>query len=476
MLLEAMAAAPARPLAELDILTPAERHRLLRDFARGAAAEAGQLYMHQLFEKQARLNPEAAAVEQDGQAISYAELNRRANRLAHHLRARGAGGTLVGICFERTPELITAILAIMKAGAAYVPLDPAYPAERLAFMMEDAALALILAQDALADRLPPCTAQVLRTGSESWSGEPDGNLDLQVAVGQPAYLIYTSGSTGKPKGVQLHHGGLRNLVMAQSRGFRLEAGSRVLQFASPSFDAAVSEIGCTLASGATLVLAAREELMPGDALHGLLSERRISHVTLPPAALALTPSTGLPELKVLVTAGDACAPALVAQWSEGRHMINAYGPTENTVCATMGELRPGHTLSIGRPIPGVCVYILDAHGNPAPQGVAGELHIGGVQVAHGYLRRESLTREKFVPDPFSGIPGASMYRSGDLARWLPDGNIDFLGRIDFQVKLRGFRIEPGEIENLLCAQDGVREALAMVREAKPAMLRPCGTI
>ncbi|UGQ48692.1 non-ribosomal peptide synthase/polyketide synthase [Massilia endophytica] len=464
MLLEVMAATPSRPLAGIDILTPAERQRLLQDFAHGAPQEAGQLFMHQLFEEQARLHPEAAAVEHCGQTISYAELNRRANRLAHHLHARGASGTLVGICFERTPDLVTAILAIMKAGAAYVPLDPAYPAERLAFMAEDAALSLILTQDALANRLPSSTAQILRTDTESWSCEAEGNLELSVNADQPAYLIYTSGSTGKPKGVQLHHGGLRNLVMAQSRGFHLETGSRVLQFASPSFDAAVSEIGCTLASGATLVLASREELMPGEALHGLLASQRITHVTLPPAALALTPSTGLPDLKVLVTAGDACAPALVAQWSQGRRMINAYGPTENTVCATMGELRPGQALSIGRPVPGVSVYILDAHGNPVPQGVAGELHIGGVQVAHGYLRRESLTREKFVPDPFGGVSGATMYRSGDLARWLPDGNIDFLGRIDFQVKLRGFRIEPGEIENLLCAQDGVREALVMVRE------------
>jgi amino acid adenylation domain-containing protein len=279
-----------------------------------------------------------------------------------------------------------------------------------------------------------------------------------------AYVIYTSGSTGKPKGVLVQHQGLCNLALAQIRVFAVDADSRVLQFASFSFDASISEVVMSLCAGATLYLGTRDSLLPGTGLMQLLQQQQISHVTFSPSALAAMPSGAYPDLRTIIVAGEACPPDLVAQWSPGRRFINGYGPTESTVCATTAICGDSKTSPpIGRPIDNIQVYILDGDLQPVPIGVPGELHIGGAGLARGYLNRPELTAEKFIPNPFSQADSGRLYKTGDLVRYLPDGNIEFLGRIDQQVKIRGFRIELGEIEAVLSLHSQVREAVVIVR-------------
>src|SRR5437868_5413889 len=359
--------------------------------------------------------------------------------------------------------MVIGLLGILKAGGAYLPLDPNYPRERLAFMLADAGCPVLVTQSALLDRLPDNAAdrQIVRLDADApviesqLSTAPPLDLDPR----HPAYVIYTSGSTGTPKGVVVEHGGIPNLAAAQIDRFAIAVGDRVLQFASPSFDAAVSEIATTLMVGATLVLPADER--GGDALANLIVEKNVTHATLPPVLLASL-SEDMP-LRTLIVAGDACPADEVARWSKNRRMINAYGPTETTVCATMSETLSGAFIPpIGRPIWNMQAYVLDEGLDPVPAGVAGELYIAGVGLARGYLNRASLTAERFVADP-NGSGGARMYRTGDLARWRTDGVLEFLGRADAQVKLRGFRIEPGEIEAVLTAQPGVSQAAVIAR-------------
>jgi amino acid adenylation domain-containing protein len=472
VLLEAAANHPQRPIDHLPLLEESERRQVLFGWNQTAAQYPSDRTIHELFEEQAARTPDAVALSFSGRNLTYDELNRRANQLANRLIGLGAGReSVIGLCVERSPEAIIAILAVHKSGAAYVPLDPAYPPDRLSFMLQDAGVRVLLTQESLRGAMPAGPKHILCVDSDRPrpSGRPseesDDNLGVPVDLSDLAYVIYTSGSTGKPKGVLVEHRGIPNLVFAQIRAFGVEPGDRVLQFASLSFDASVSEIWMALLSGATLCLAPAATLMPGPTLEHLLREQSISVVTLSPSILEVMSPGAFPELRSLIVAGEACSTALAKAWSSGRRFINAYGPTENTVCATIsapldGSVRP----PIGRPMANTRSYVLDAHLQPVPIGVPGELHIGGLALARGYLNRADLTTAKFICDPFSSEPGARMYKTGDLCRWLPDGNLEFLGRIDEQVKIRGFRIELGEIESVLCRCPGVRKAVVVARE------------
>ena len=363
--------------------------------------------------------------------------------------------------------MIIAVLGVLKAGGAYVPLDPAYPQARLAFMLEDSRLPVLVTHKRLAEALPGYDARIvcLDNDWEALAKSLDENLVGGVTASNLAYMDATScGSTGTPKGVLVEHGGVRNLTEAQRRLFGAQPGARVCQFATLNFDAAASEIFVTLCAGATLCLTATEVVQSPAQLTQVLQDQEITVVTLPPTMLAELVTEQLPGGCTVISAGEACPAELVASWSAGRLFINAYGPTEATVCATTAESPNAGKPPIGRPIANTCVYILDKYGQPAPIGVPGELYIGGAGVARGYLKRPELTAEKFVPDPFSQKVGGRLYRTGDLGRYRADGQIEFLGRLDSQVKLRGYRIEPGEVETLLSQHVAVQEAVVVLHE------------
>ncbi|RKG80214.1 amino acid adenylation domain-containing protein, partial [Corallococcus sp. CA049B] len=357
------------------------------------------------------------------------------------------------------------------AGGAWVPVDPLLPRERLAFMLEDSAAQVLVTQQPLVDRFPEALharALCVDTERESLAEEPTDAPVTGVTPANMAYLLYTSGSTGTPKGTAVEHRSVANLVTHEAVAYGIGPGSRVLQFASLSFDLSVEEIFTTLCNGATLVLAPLEKLMPGAPLPVLLREQELSVVSLTPAALAATSSEGLPKVRTVISGGEALPADVVARWAPGRRLLNTYGPTEATVIATFGEvMADGDVPSIGKPLANVRVYVLDTHGQPVPVGVRGELHIGGVGVARGYAGRPGLTAERFVPDALSGEEGARLYRTGDVVRWRADGQLDFVGRIDAQVKVRGFRIELGEVENALRAAPAVKDAVVLAREDSP---------
>ncbi|MEG3972562.1 amino acid adenylation domain-containing protein, partial [Microcoleus sp. T2B6] len=452
-LLEAIAANPQQPISELPLLTQPERHQLLFEWNNTTKEYPQDKCIHQLFEEETALTPDVVAVVFEGEQLTYRELNARANQLAHYLQTLGVGTeVLVGICVERSFEMIIGLLGVLKAGGAYVPIDPAYPTERITYMLEDSRLPVLLTQQKLVASLPEHQARIvcLDADWEEISVMPELPPQSDVTPENLVYVIYTSGSTGKPKGVLIAHRGLCNLAQAQIKLFDVQPDSRVLQLATFSFDASISEIVMALCSGARLCLGTRESLQPGLPLLRLLQEQRITHLTLVPSALAALPSEKLPALQNIIVAGEPCPASLVAQWAVGRRFFNAYGPTESTVCATVAQCFEGmDVLPIGRPIDNTQIYILDRYLQPVPIGVHGELHIASVGLARGYLNRPDLTAEKFIPNPFSDKPGFSLYKTGDKARYLPDGNIEFLGRIDNQVKVRGFRIELGEIEAAL---------------------------
>jgi len=427
--------------------------------------------LHQLFESQVERTPDAVAVVFEEQKLTYRELNVKANQLANYLRSLGVKPeVLVGICVERSFDTIVGILGVLKAGGAYVPIDPAYPSERIAYMLDDSQLPVLLTQKQLIASLSEHQARVVCLDSD-WkkiSVMPEIPPISEVVPENLAYVIYTSGSTGNPKGVLIAHRGLCNLAQAQIKLFDVQPDSRVLQFASFSFDASIWEIVMALCSGARLYLGTRESLQPGQPLLRLLHEQGITHLTLVPSALSALPSEELPALQNIIVAGEPCPTKLVAQWARGRRFFNAYGPTESTVCATVAQcFESMEVLPIGRAIDNTQIYILDRHKQPVSVGIAGELHIAGVGLARGYLNRPETTQEKFIPNPFSNEAGSRLYKTGDLARYLPDGNIEFVGRIDHQVKIRGFRIELAEIEASLRQHPDVREAVAIAREDVP---------
>ncbi|MFI9100861.1 non-ribosomal peptide synthase/polyketide synthase [Streptomyces fildesensis] len=472
--LGALVADPDQPVGGIDLLGGQQRHDVLRRFNDTARPVPAQRW-YELVEDRARREPDRTAVVFGDQWLSYRELDERANRLARLLTEHGVRQrSLVGLVLERDADTAVAVLAVARAHAAYLPVDSRYPAERCGYVLGDARPSLVVV-----------TSSTRRLVEEAGSGVPvlclddpqvrqawdaqDATAPAPAGPRSPddtAYVIYTSGTTGRPKGVVVTHRGIGNLAAAQIDRFAIDADSRVLQFASPSFDAAVSEVVTSLVAGATLVLAPSADLMPGEALTGVIGRHRVTHVTLPPTVLAAVAPDGLPGLRTLVVAGEHCPPHLVAQWAPRVRMINAYGPTEATVCATMSDpLDGGGPAPIGRPIANASAYVLDARLRPVPPGVAGELYVSGPGLARGYLGRPALTAGRFAPDPFGG-PGARMYRTGDLAHWTHDGQLVFMGRADTQIKLRGFRIEPGEIESVLLAHPDVVQAAVVLRDTQ----------
>ncbi|AVH63712.1 non-ribosomal peptide synthetase [Nostoc sp. 'Peltigera membranacea cyanobiont' N6] len=471
-MLSAIVANPQQRIDQLPMLTQSEERQLLIEWNDTQVDYAFDKCIHQLFEEQSLRTPEAVAVVFENQQLTYHELNCRANQLAHYLRSNGVGAdVLVGICVERSLEMLVGLLGILKAGGAYVPLDPEYPQDRLKFMLEDAQVPVLISQQRLLDRLPEYQGKLICL-DEVWSEILQNKQNNPIEVVTPtdlANVIYTSGSTGKPKGVMVEHSGLCNLAQAQIQAFGLDGDSRVLQFASFSFDACISEILMALGSGARLYLGTKDSIMPGMPLIERLKNDAITHVTLPPSALAILPVEELSTLQAIVVAGEACPVELMRQWSKGRNFFNAYGPTEASVCAAIAKCTPlDQKTSIGRPIDNTQIYILDQNLQPVPVGVPGELHIGGAGLARGYLNRSELTQEKFIPNPFNNskfkIQNSKLYKTGDLARYLPDGNIEYLGRIDNQVKIRGFRIELGEIEAALSQHPHVQASCVIARE------------
>jgi amino acid adenylation domain-containing protein len=480
-LVEALEAAPGRAIGSIDVLPEAERRVVVEEWNRTEAEVPGDVCIHDLFEAQAARTPDATALVYENEAVTYAALNARANRLAHHLAGLGVGPEVrVGICLERGTEMIVSVLAVLKAGGAYVPLDPAYPAERLEYVLADAAVPVLVTQESLRAALPAGDgiAVVSVDGDEAQiAAQSVENPQRGVSPDQLAYVIHTSGSTGTPKGVMVPHRGVPNLAYAQARRFGIDGSSRVLQFASLSFDAAVAEVFDALLVGAALVLAPREALLPGPGLLETLRRGLVTVATLPPPVLAMLSPDDLPALRTIVSAGEAVDAATVERWSAGRAFVNAYGPTEVTVCATSARCEAdGRVPAIGRPLENVRTYVLSAAGWPAPAGVPGELYVGGAGVVRGYLGRPGLTAERFVPDPFGGEPGARLYRTGDRVRWREDGQLEFLGRLDEQVKVRGFRIEPGEIEAALRGHAGVRDWIVVARQAPSGEARLVGYV
>ena len=457
-LLEAAAAEPERPIGRLDVLSVEERATILREW-NGTAHAVVPATVPELFAAQVAKAPDAVAVVFEDRTLTYGELDARANQLAHHLRGLGVGPeVVVGLCVERSPEMIVGLVGILKAGGAYLPLDPDYPPERLAFMLKDSGAQVLLTHSALLERIPGRNARTVRLDAD-WPDIARHPATAPANVLHPhnsAYVIYTSGSTGTPKGVCALHHGVVSLLQGQSYA-SWSPRETAIQIAPIAFDASTFEIWGALLSGARLVLMPPGQWSMADLQHRLrLHQVSVLHLTAPLFnALTADDYAGLGGIRQLLTGGD------IVSISQARHVLAAlddcrlthcYGPTEATTFSatfsTDGPEESLRSLPVGRPIANTRVYVLDGGLQPVPAGVAGELYVAGAGLARGYLNRAALTAERFVADPF-GPAGGRMYRTGDLARWRPDGNLDFLGRADAQVKLRGFRIEPGEIEAAL---------------------------
>ncbi|ARU62803.1 hypothetical protein CBW65_18865 [Tumebacillus avium] len=468
-LLEAAVAQPEQPLWKLPMLTAGEKHQLLVEWNDNADPELADVLLIPTFEALAARMPDQIALTYGEQTMTYRELNEQSNRLARELIRQGAqADTRIGISMERSFELFVAILGVLKSGAAYVPLDPSYPPDRLTYMLENSQTATLLTQPHLAEKWNSLHGNVFCIPSDFVTlaqGSGD-NLHRDIAADDLAYVIYTSGSTGSPKGVMVTHRGLVNFAGHLARAFEVREDSRFLQFASINFDLSVLEMLCALLSGARLCLATPDTALLGAPFVRFLHEQGITHVMLTPSALATLPEQELPpSLQMIGVGGEACSPELVQRFAQGRRFFNAYGPTEATVCVTLAEVTVDtECVTIGRPLSNTEVYLLDAHLQPVPVGVPGELHVGTNGLARGYLHLPELTQEKFIPHPFSAKAAARLYKTGDMARYLPDGSIDYLGRVDHQVKIRGFRIELGEIEAVLVKHPGVREAVVTARE------------
>ena len=484
-LLEGIVADPGRRLSDLPLLTTAERRQVLALSCGDRVDYPQGMCLHELVEAQVERTPGAVALAWEGGELTYRQLDDRANRLAGQLRHLGVGpDALVGVCLERGPALVVALLATLKAGGAYVPLDPDHPRDRLAGLLADAGVAAVLTDPGLAGRLPPHSAPQLYLDADG-AAEAAAGGDTRGAVGHSgrpaadnlAYVIYTSGSTGAPKGALNTHRGICNRLLWMQDALQLASDDRVLQKTPFSFDVSVWEFFWPLLCGARLVLARPGGQRDSGYLAGLIEATGITTVHFVPSLLAaFLDEPGLErcrDLRRVVCSGEALPAALAARAGErlpGAALYNLYGPTEAAVDVTWAACRPGERrpgMPIGRPIANTQVYVLDRRLRPVPMGVLGELYLGGVGLARGYLNSPALTAVKFIPHPFSDVPGARLYKTGDLARRLADGNLEFLGRLDQQVKVRGFRIELGEVEAALRQHPAVQQAVVLAREDVP---------
>jgi amino acid adenylation domain-containing protein len=469
-LIASIVADPACRIGELALLPAQERRRLLSEW-NATSREVPAASVHGMFAAQAARTPDAIAVEHEGQRLSYRELDAAADALAHTLAARGIGrGALVALVAERSPRMLVALLGVLKAGAAYVPMDPAYPAERLRFMLDDAAVAAIVTERALAAELPAHTRpEILLDDIDA--GQVGAAIDVEIDGDDLAYVIFTSGSTGRPKGVQIPHRAVVNFLDTMAREPGLGAGDVVCAVTTLSFDIAVLELLLPLTRGARIVLADRATTGDGAALARLIEASGTTLMQATPATWRMLLAAGWQgrrDLRILC-GGEALPRDLTDELlARSREVWNVYGPTETTVWSCLSRVEAGQgPPDIGRPIANTEVYVVDKRLRPVPPGVPGELLIGGSGLARGYLRRPELTAEKFVPDPFARRAGARLYRTGDLARWRRDGRLEVLGRIDHQVKLRGFRIELGEIEAALGTHPAVAQVVVVCREDRP---------
>ena len=483
-LLTTVVANPDQTLSDLSLLSESEREKLLVEWNDTAAEFSNDATIHELFEAQVARTPDASAAEFEGDQLTYRELNARANQLARYLGKQGVGPeVLVGVCVERGFEMLVSILAVLKAGGAYVPLDPTYPPERIAFMIEDAGLTLLLTQDRLVKDIPASHARIIRVDgdAEIIARENDQNPMGEITPRNLAYIIYTSGSTGNPKGVAVEHRSLVNFVEAAVAAYEIKPGDRVLQFASLSFDLSAEEIYPALICGATVVLRTDEMISSPRDFLDQCNAWRVTVLDLPTAywheltdALDQEGVTLPASVRLVIIGGEKALLERVRVWQrfagESVRLVNSYGPTETTVVATMCDLGRQDTngsrpsVSIGRPILNTTVFVLDELRRPVPIGVPGELYIGGVGVARGYINRPELTAEKFILDPFGKDGTAKLYRTGDVVRYVADGKIEFLGRVDNQIKIRGFRVELEEIEQALRTHPHVTDSVVVLFE------------
>lgn len=463
------------------LLSEAERQQLAVEWNRTAVEYPKQTVV-ELFERKADETPEAVAIEYTDEQLTYATLNARANQLARYLEKLRVGPeTAVGICMERSLEMFVALLGIMKAGAVYVPLDPGYPADRLRFMAEDAALKRTLVHDMTMDIAPHAVGNVVNLSRDTQliSQEQDSNVPLKNHPENLAYIIYTSGSTGKPKGVGISYGSMYNQLCWATQAFQISAKDRFLQKASVGFDSSIEEILTPLVAGACIIATKPRGEYDVQYLAELVGSQGVSCIDLSPSLLQAFvdyPDAAVwRSVRLVISGGEALKPELVKSFYKrfSGTLLNTYGPTEATVqCAWADDLQPGESVPIGRPVANTQLFALNEHFDPVPLGVGGELCIGGAGLGRGYINRAALTAEKFIPDPFSGSGGGRLYRTGDLVKWRNDGQLDFVGRRDYQVKLRGYRIELGEIENAIESQPEVKQAVVVVQEDLPDVQGP----
>lgn len=455
-LLEGIINNPQQTLAQLPILTSTERQQLLIDW-NNTQQNYPDKCIQQIFEEQVNNNPNAIALTHNNNQLTYQQLNEQSNQLAHYLQNLGvAPDVLVGICLEKSPLIIVAILGILKAGGAYLPIDPEYPKARSRFMLEDSQITILLTQKSLFTQT--WEHKLVFIDDNAIALQNKYNPTSPVNAANLAYAIYTSGSTGQPKGVLIEHRGLTNIIHAQRQIFNLNPQHRILQFASISFDASIFEIVMALANGASLYLIPEKSRL-GASLTAYLRCHSITHATLPPAVLKTLVPEQLPAVQTLILAGEACT-GDVTIWVKDRRLFNAYGLTETTIWSTIAEI--GDSISIGRAIANTQLYVLDSNYQPVPVGIPGELYIGGIGVARGYLNRPELTAKRFIPNPFD--KSTYLYKTGDLVRYLPNGNLEFLGRQDEQVKIRSYRIELGEIESLLSQHPAIQSTVVVAKE------------
>ncbi len=460
---------PEKKISELNILSITDEQHLLFGLNANITDWPKDKTIIDLFEEQVAADPQATAVIFEEEKLTYRQLNEKANQLAYYLQAKGVKKeTLVAISIERSLEMIVGILGVLKAGGAYVPIDTEYPAERMQFMLEDTAVKILLTSDHIRPNLPVnynVTVICLDGDWDEIARHPARDIKTAINAGNLAYIIYTSGSTGKPKGVMIEHRGVVNLALSQAADLRLKPKMKTLQFASFGFDASCYEIFNTLLSGGNLVLPKKEDLLSAEKFEALINKHGVEVAVFPPSFLLVIKDSFGP-IKTLVSAGEALTAGIARHiQSKGIRLINAYGPTENTVCTTLSDdtVKENDVVVIGNPISNVQVYILDKSNNLCPTGVMGEICIGGSQLARGYLNRAELTAEKFIDHPFTKEAGLKIYKTGDLGRWLADGNIEYLGRKDEQVKIRGFRIELGEIESVLQECELVKHAAVIAK-------------